>query len=287
MKKIFIILLILDILFNSCENVQHDKAIEEANATITDLRDSLVILQDSITLLRNTRFTLNEELKIYKLNPQKIAYNIDQLFKEGKIDELIKISRLLHKSHPESEETIKVQNLINRYNSAQEEKVQAEREAKRSALKNLKRNYDNVQNITWYYNKRFTHYNNTNHTSIYIGQHGLDGNVWLRLKMSYAGDDWIFFDKAYLSYDGNTLEIPFDKYEDRESDNSGGRVWEWIDVNVTPDILIFLSGLVNGNEVKMRLSGKYSHTRTIPSSEVSAIKEVLLGYELLQDPNNR
>ena len=55
MKKIFIILLILDILFNSCENVQHDKAIEEANATITDLRDSLVILQDSITLLRNTR----------------------------------------------------------------------------------------------------------------------------------------------------------------------------------------------------------------------------------------
>ena len=46
--------------------------------------------------------------------------------------------------------------------------------------------------------------------------------------MSYTGDDWIFFENAYLSYDGNTREVSFNKYNDKESDNSGGKVWEWI-----------------------------------------------------------
>ena len=220
--------------------------------------------------------------------PEKIASNVDQLFKEGNIVELNRINRLLRRYHPESNEANRVADLISKYEAEQLAKVEAEREAKRGALKKLKVKYDNVQNVTWYYNNRYTHYNNSNHTSIYMGQHGDKGDVWLRLKMSYEGDDWIFFEHAYLSYDGKTMEIPFEKYKERESDNGyGGRVWEWIDVAVTPDILSFLSEMVEGQEVKMRLSGKYSHTRTLPSTEVSAIKEVLLGFELLQDPDNR
>ena len=54
----------------------------------------------------------------------------------------------------------------------------------------------------------------------------------LRLKMSYSGDDWIFFKNAYLSYNGNTREISFNEYQEKESDNSGGEVWEWIDVSI-------------------------------------------------------
>ena len=41
--------------------------------------------------------------------------------------------------------------------------------------------------------------------------------------MSYTGDDWIFFENAYLSYEGNTLEIKFDKYRNKETENKGGQ----------------------------------------------------------------
>jgi hypothetical protein len=67
-------------------------------------------------------------------------------------------------------------------------------------------------------------------------------SVWLRLKMSYTGDDWIFFENAYLSYDGITREFPFNKYKDKESDNSGGDVWEWIDLSVSSDDAVIVPG---------------------------------------------
>lgn len=283
-----IIFPVIGILLTACEDANHAVTISEQQNRITSLQDSVVVLQDSLNQLRESRTTLLEELNRYKTAPEKIASNVDQLYKDGNISELNRISKMLQRYHPESKEAGIVAGLVTRYEADQRAKAEAEREAKRGALKKLKIKYDNVQNITWYYNNRFTHYNNSNHTSIYMGQHGDKGDVWLRLKMSYEGDDWIFFEHAYLSYDGNTIEIPFEKYKEKESDNGyGGRVWEWIDVNVDSSILLFLSEMVEGKEVKMRLSGKYSKTRIIPSSEISAIKEVLLGYELLQDPNNR
>ena len=101
--------------------------------------------------------------------------------------------------------------------------------------------------------------------------------------MSYVGDDWIFFENAYLSYDGNTKSIPFKKYEDKDSDNSGGEVWEWIDIEVKDDLLDFLREMVNGKSVKMRLCGKYSKTRDLSASEIKAIKDVLLAYDVLKE----
>ena len=38
-----------------------------------------------------------------------------------------------------------------------------------------------------------------------------DSIVWLILKMSYQGDNWIFFEQAYLSYEGYFRSGFFDK----------------------------------------------------------------------------
>lgn len=100
--------------------------------------------------------------------------------------------------------------------------------------------------------------------------------------MSYEGDDWIFFTSAYLSYDGNTKYIPFDEYREKKTDNNT-RVWEWIDVGVDDDLISYLNNMVNGKNVKMRLSGKYTHTRNLTSTEIKAIKDVLLAYDVLVD----
>lgn len=99
--------------------------------------------------------------------------------------------------------------------------------------------------------------------------------------MSYKGDDWIFFESAYLSYDGNTRQVFFDRYDEKESDNSGGEVWEWIDVSVDDDLLSFLKEMVNGKQLKMRLSGKYTKTRNLSTKEINEIKDALLAYDVL------
>ena len=102
-------------------------------------------------------------------------------------------------------------------------------------------------------------------------------------EVTYYGDDWIFFDDAYLSYEGNTYSVSFDKYREKETDNSGGMVWEWIDVNVDGDLLNYLKLYVKGQKPKMRLTGKYTHDRNLSAKEIKAMQEVLLAYDVLKN----
>src|SRR5690606_24792483 len=100
----------------------------------------------------------------------------------------------------------------------QQKKIEAEREKKRASLKKLKTDHDDVSGVTWYKQRYFTHYNDDNRTSVYMGKQ--KGSApWIRLKMSYSGDSWIFYEQAYLSYDGNTREFIFRSYDDKKSDN--------------------------------------------------------------------
>ncbi len=159
--------------------------------------------------------------------------------------------------------------------------TEKERQQKLKALKKLKKDYDDVTGITWYKNPYFIHYNNRNLTSIYIGHSKT--STWLRLKMSYRGDDWIFFEQAYLSYDGNTKEIIFNKYSDKETEvGYGGIVWEWIDISVSSDTERFLRKIVKSKNAKMRLSGKYTKTRNLTWRERQGIIDVLNGYDVLK-----
>ena len=220
------------------------------------------------------------ELEQYKNTPDVLYAQAKQYIQNKDITKLSEVCDALKKYHPFSQECAKAVKSLNELNKQNEAKIAAELSKRRQAVTKLKKKYDDITSISWYYNPYFTHYNNSNHASIYMGQKGSE-KPWLRLEMSYCGSDWIFFDSAYLSYDGNTLQIPFNEYRDKESDNSGSNVWEWIDVPVSDDILGFLKRMVDGKVVKMRLTGKYSYTKTLSSTEVNAIKDVLLGYDVL------
>ena len=150
-------------------------------------------------------------------------------------------------------------------------------------IEQLRKEIDDIDGTTWYYNPYFTHYNNSNHVSIYMGKRK-HGKPWLRLRMSYYGDNWIFFDSAYLSYDGNTWEISFNEYKDKKSENDSS-CWEWIDVGVDEYLLAYLKEMVNGKTLKMRLSGKYEKDKVLSTAERNAIKDVLLAYDVLMQDN--
>lgn len=188
--------------------------------------------------------------------------------------------------HPESALYPEVKSIYEKVVKAEEkkkaaEKRKADREKKNrlKALNRLKKEHDDVQDITWYKNPYFTHYTNTNYTSIYMGK---SASIWLRLQMSYTGDDWIFFKQAYLSYDGKTQQIYFNQYREKQSDNGSGGVWEWIDVKVDDKLLEFLRGFSKSKNAKMRLSGQYTKTRKLSYNERRGIADVLAGYDVLK-----
>lgn len=236
-------------------------------------------LTSEVTLLKDSLNKVMPELEGYRNSPEKLCSNIDELYKAGDIYELKSIKDKLEKYHPESQEYTMVKDLVSKYEKEQQEKANAEKKERLQAVNKLRKKYDDINHITWYENPYFRHYTNTNYTSIYIGQD--ESSIWLRLMMSYEGEDWIFFESAYLSYDGNTFNIPFDKYRDKKTDNDT-RVWEWIDIRVNDDLLAFLRKMVNGKSVKMRLSGKYTNTRKLTNTEIRAIKDVLLAYDVLE-----
>ncbi len=277
MKKRLSLLLVFAIAVACVPSNKYEEALK-ANETLQKENESL---KGKIELLQ-------DELVKYQTSPDALMSKAKESYLAKDRKALDNVLTQLKRYHPGSTEANKTAGLLKELDTelekaraAAEAKAAAEKAKRLQSVKKLKSNYDDVSGVTWYYNPYFTHYNNSNHVSIYMGKRE-SGKPWLRLVMSYYGDNWIFFENAYLSYDGNTMEIPFNRYDNKKTDNSGGYVWEWIDVSVDNNSLSFLKQLVEGKTAKMRLSGKYTHTKTLSTSEINGIKDVLLAYDVLQ-----
>ena len=146
-------------------------------------------------------------------NPSKEDTEKEELRKENALlkDSLKKTNLLL----------IQAMDELNQY-KAQPTIAESENVDVRDPLSKVKKDVDEASGITWYENSYFVHYHNSNNLSIYIGQKGK--KVALRLLISYQGKDWLFFDHAYLAYDDQTMEIPFDVYKEKKTD-SKDLVW--------------------------------------------------------------
>lgn len=282
MRTLFLGTLIFTLVISSCAK-HSDEEYASLERKIVTLEATNKQLSEKISLLES-------EIIQYQTSPEKVLANAKVLYSSKKLKELLEVKELLMKYHPESDATKEVINLYTKAKAEHEAAVEAEKKKKLAekeatekkrmqAVNKLKKKYDDVSDITWYQNPYFTHYTNTNLTSIYIGKDA--SSTWLRIKMSYTGDDWIFFEKAFLSYDGNTKELYFDQYQDKKSDNGSGDVWEWIDIKISDDLLSYLRQMVNGKSIKMRLSGKYTTTRNLSAKEINGIKDVLLAYDVL------
>lgn len=175
----------------------------------------------------------------------------------------------LVKFYPKGEELKKAEAFI------AEEKERMIKAHKANVWK-LRPEYDKVEQITWYTNSLFTHDNNSNHVSLYIARK--ESLVALRIKASYYGDDWIFFDSAKFAYGGETAMLTY-KYSEYERDNRGGYVWEWVDTNINDTKT--LRDIAESDDALIRFSGKYTHDHTLTSKEKKAMLEVLDGYESL------
>ena len=253
----------------------------------TELLDKITELETQLDEYQNGADKLHAKMKLnYDKNEFKLCKDVYLVMEKRHPDSDLfnEVKTLYDKIIKNEKAKIEKERLIAE-RKAREEKLKADREkqAKLKALKKLRKKKDDVSGITWYKQPYFTHYTNTNLTSIYIGDKG--SYRWLRLMMSYKGDEWIFFKRAYLSYDGNTKEIIFDQYKDKETENDSD-VWEWIDLEVNKDVESFLREFAKSKNAKMRLSGKYTETRKLTWKERQGIIDVLNGYDALNQSIN-
>jgi predicted nucleic acid-binding Zn ribbon protein len=141
-------------------------------------------------------------------------------------------------------------------------------------LKPFKKSVDKIEGITWY---NMPYYNNMYQSRIhpYIGES--NGKFWLRLKIVYHSNNWLFIQGFKFFGDGNTRELSMSgKRVERES---GSTVWEWIDAQPDDEEINLLRLLGTSDDAVIRYIGRtYHQDRTLTSKEKKAIKTTVESY---------
>lgn len=151
--------------------------------------------------------------------------------------------------------------------------AEEKRKAAESALKSFRKSKDEFEGTTFYKDDRAPAYANRNFIYPYIGQKG--DQYWLRLRLQYTADDWLFINHAIFLVDGEKYTIT----GNWERDNSTV-IWEWLDMPVDRREKMILEQIANSESAKVRYVGdKYHDDRTLTAREKSIIKKTLEVYD--------
>jgi hypothetical protein len=247
---------------------------------------------------------LKQELNEYKFGAKKLLKQAQLNFNQKFYDQCLQNISELEKRHPESNEYNQALELRKRAVSEKQKqieetkKVEAEHirkeeerisvakkvEAQRlaNATSKMRKEYDDVNEFTWYYDKTSPQYVNSRTCFFaYIGKGG-NSAPFLRLAIYYVADDWLFIKSYTIKVEDKTYDITEDGYGEIKKDNGTGGIWEWLDRKAGKNEYEIIKAVANGNNVKIRFSGKdYYKDRVISSSEKQALKNVLDAYEAL------
>jgi outer membrane murein-binding lipoprotein Lpp len=242
---------------------------------------------------------LNAEIETLKKEIDECENGADKLFGRANLyfdqkdfsKSKSELNNLIQK-YPTSTEAEKGKALLTKIDSEieklaeqkkKEEIARKKAEEKRlaNATKNMRKKYDDMNEITWYRDKSSPRYNNYNGFFGYFGKTNT-GSPFLRLRIQYAADDWLFIERYVIKVDGITYEIAEEKYGEIETDNGSGGIWEWLDRSVTKKEMEIMRAVANGKDVKIRFIGKqYYKDKTINSTQKRALRNVIDAFEAM------
>lgn len=159
------------------------------------------------------------------------------------------------------------------------EKEAAARKKFASEVASLRRERDDIEGITFYYDRNVPMNAVANYFGLYLGVPD-KGEPYLRWKFMYTGDDWLFIEAMKFNIDGTMVGPMQFPYGAIERDNSAGQVWEWRDepVSSAEEIAPFLK-IASSKTTLLRLEGRqYRKDREITSREKAAILKILDVY---------
>lgn len=228
---------------------------------------------------------LKKELNDCKYGASTILANAKSLHEQGELSKALEELSKLDANYPTSNENIEGKKLaesINEVIAKENAEIQKKREqAMASATKNLSKDVDEVSGITFYQHKTSTKYINTNDFYTYIAiSEGSD--PWLRLKIQYAADDWLFIESVIVKVDDETFTLTEKEYGEFKTDHSAGKIWEWLDREVNGSELEMLKAIADAKKVIVRYNGRdYYKDKTLSAKQITAVKEVLTAFEAL------
>jgi hypothetical protein len=133
---------------------------------------------------------------------------------------------------------------------------------------------DEFKNVSFIQHKYFFNIFLDQPLIIYIAKN--QNTKFVRAKFSYDGSDWIFFEDAIIvNSNGERMSWTFKSYEKNTDIGSGGHVYENIDIVLSADEVSKLIKLIGGNNVKIRLSGKYYKEYSLDADYINALREIL------------
>lgn len=256
------------------------------------LMGSCGIPQEEFDKIQSENKELKQQLEECQFGADKLLNQATAYFENKEFEKCKSEVAILLEKHSGSKEAKTGQELIEKANieiqklKEEKKKEQAKREKEEkqrlaNATKKMRKSYDDMKGITWYYDKTSPQYVNSR-TNIYsyIGKKE-NSKPFLRFVIQYVADDWLFIEKYIIKVDGKTYTVTEEKYGEIETDNGGG-IWEWLDRSADSDEFEIMKAVANGKEVKIRFSGKkYHKDRTVTTKEKVAMKNVINAYEAL------
>lgn len=150
----------------------------------------------------------------------------------------------------------------------------------RNALKKMRIEKDKFNGTKFYTDRSTPYYANYSTFHLYIGKKD-GGDPYLRFRVRYADEDWLFVESASINIDGDIRDL--DVGSEWERDNGSGDIWEWVDVNATESHLSLVRDVISSKKAVIRYFGsKYRDDRTISSAEKRALQNVLDAFEALK-----
>lgn len=106
---------------------------------------------------------------------------------------------------------------------------------------------------------------------LYIGAG--EGKVWLRFKVKYYDDDWLFVDSYKIAADEYRWQSPKLKFQ---RDHASGSVWEWVDVSAGAKEIEVATALASSASSTIRFQGaQYYSDKKLEDDQKQAIKIIL------------
>lgn len=216
------------------------------------------------TELKTNRAGVIQEINgLMKKQDYLLAYQKANRFRDFNDAEIIALAKTASTYHEEAE----------RIKKQQEEKRLA------SALQKMRKTTDKIEGIDWYRDKASPVYTNQNGFFLYIGKQGVTA-PWLRLRIQYLAEDWLFIESFIVVADGQRFERSRVKFE-RDNDS---RIWEWYDESLTDADLQMIKSIIVSKEAVIRFNGRqYRKDKTITASQKAALQNVLDAYKALGD----
>ena len=266
MRSRIAVLLFSSLLFAGCND--HDSEIEK---------------------LRAENAALRQQIQTFTLSSTVLLESVKSAVAQGDLAAASQAIGKLETRYPSSSEMLEARRLISDFQTrvsadaeakklASEEEETARKKRLEEAAKSLVKSRDEIKRITWYKDKITTGLIISDQFDLYIGREDA-GKIWLRLKLQYSADDWLFVQRFVIAADDARFDSGPIEFE---RDNSSGHIWEWVDLMVTERELRWVRAVIAAKSTTVRFQGRqYYQDVKITPAQVTALRNVMDAFSAM------